>query len=86
MDHAEMSKHIRQRIAKSGIAARVWTRVVCGERWVQVLPSAFDVDFTADECKTIKTIAKVNGLTHVQGVEVDENLYTCREMVFVYHC
>ena len=85
MNHKEMTKHIRERISKSGISARVWTQVICGEKWIHVLPAVFDADFTAEECRTIKTSAKVNKLTHVRGLEIDENLYTCRDMVYVFH-
>ena len=85
MEHKEMTKKIRNEMAKVGIRARVWTQVVCGEKWIQVRPITFETDFTADECRAMKMIAKANGLTHVRGLEIDENLYTCREQVFVFH-
>mgnify|MGYP001193198451 CR=1 FL=1 len=85
MEHKEITKNIRNEIAKAGIKARVWMQVICGEKWIQVRPITFETDFTANECKTIKSIAKANNLTHVRGLEIDENLYTCREQVFVFH-
>jgi hypothetical protein len=71
MDHKELTKHLRKRLAKSGIKARCSMYDSCGAKWIKVSVPAFDVEFTEEEQREIRLIAKVNGLTHAQGLEID---------------
>lgn len=86
LNHKDMTKHLRNRIAKSGIKARVRLQESCGVKWIQVAVPAFDISFTENEQRTIRTIAQVNGLTLAQGMEIDvEQMTNPRQFDFVFH-
>lgn len=78
MNHKELTAHIRNRIKKSGISARVCMSPARNYPCIQVKTPKFDGQFTADEIETICIIAKVNGLTFVQGMEIDPIF--CRQL------
>ena len=78
MNHKELTAHIRNRIKKSGIEARVNMFSACGSNLIQVKTPKFDGEFTPDEIETICTIAKVNGLTFTRGLEIDPQF--CRQL------
>ena len=66
----EMTAHIRKRIKVAGIKARV--RMTSGSTGgIQVFPVAHEIEFTEDEQRQIRFLAKTNKLTCVRGVEID---------------
>lgn len=67
----EMTAHLRARIAASGIKARVRMAPGAYSKSIQVFPPAYEIEFTHDEQRTIRTIAKSNKLTFVCGIEID---------------
>ena len=71
LTHKEMTSHIRARVAASGIKARVMMRNYCGVRGIAVVVPAYEIEFTESEQREIRLIAKVNGLTHARGMEID---------------
>jgi hypothetical protein len=71
MSHKEITKHIRTRVAASGIKARVMMRNYCGVREIAVVTPAYEIEFTESEQREIRLIAKVNGLTHARRSEID---------------
>lgn len=60
--------HIRRRIKHSGIKANV--RVAPGGGAIQVYTHSFDIVFTEDQQREIRSIAKINGFTWVRGMEI----------------
>lgn len=73
MTHQEMTKHIRQRIKKSGIQARVSLYTACGVRWVRIIPVSAELSWNGEEARQICLIAKVNGLRGVRNTEIDDS-------------
>ena len=67
MTTKEMTAHLRGRIKAAGIKARVHF----GSVGIYVEVSRYELDFTDDEQRTIRRIAKCSGLTHVRGLEID---------------
>lgn len=85
MSHKDMTKHIRTRIGVADIKARVRMYVACGTRYIQVFGSTHDAEFTEDQQRKIRMIAKVNGLTWVRGMEIDiEQMTDPRHFDFVF--
>ena len=71
MTFKETAKQIRSRIKIAGIKASVRMITPTGCQVIQVSVPAYDIEFNADEQRRIRLIAKVNGLTWVQGMEID---------------
>jgi hypothetical protein len=75
LSHKEMAKHIRNRIKIAGIKARVWMQPnTFGDNVISVATTEYNVEFTNEEQKTIRQIAKSNDLTWVRGLEIDVDL------------
>lgn len=70
MTHKEMTKHIRTRLAKSGVPARVRMNDYCGSKVIQVSTSTYEARWTPEQLRTIGLIASVNGLTFVRGMPI----------------
>jgi hypothetical protein len=68
MTPKEMTAHIRGRVKQAGIKARV--RMAPGGGPIQVFAIAYGVEFTEEEQRTIRIIAKTNRLTLVRGSEI----------------
>jgi hypothetical protein len=71
LTHKEITAHLRKRIAVAGIKARVRLYEACGDRYIQVSGATFEAEFSEEEQRTIRQIAKTNGLTFAQGMEID---------------
>ena len=66
---AAFTKHIRGRIKAAGIKAKVC--IAPGGGVLQVNTPVYGVDFSEDAQRQIRLIAKCNGLSWVQGMEID---------------
>jgi hypothetical protein len=84
MSHAEITKHIRSRIKKAGIKASVRKMVICGTPRVSVSVASYNQNFTLDEQKMIKRIARVNGATLIRGIEVEDTVPFGNECEFFW--
>lgn len=71
LSHKEMAAHIRNRLKASKIKARVIMQTICGERRIRIDNVAYGARWSDDEAETIAICAKVNGLTHTQGAEIN---------------
>lgn len=71
----ELTKHLRTRIAKNGINARV-RMLPASETGIQVFPSAYGLTFSETDQRAIRQIAKINNLTLVRGMEINVDLMT----------
>ncbi|QYN17495.1 hypothetical protein [Amycolatopsis sp. DSM 110486] len=80
----EMAKHFRGRLKHHKIKAHC--RVMFGgtlDGAIRITAPAYEVTFTEDEQRTIRTIAKVNGMTWVRGMPIDvEQMTDPQEMFF----
>lgn len=87
MTYKEVTKHIRNRIAASGINARVLMKRYCGSETIHIVtPGAgFEIKFTESEQREIRLIAKLNGLTLTRGMEINiERMTNPDEFVFEF--
>jgi len=66
----QFTAHMRNRIKVAGIKAHVRGQVICGDERVYVSSVAYDIAFTEDEQRTIRSIAVANGCTLVQGMPI----------------
>lgn len=73
MNHKEMTAHIRNRIKKAGIKARVRMQEYCGYTVIQVNAPEYGVEFSSESQREICLIAQCNGLTFAQGMEINVN-------------
>ena len=64
----EMTAHIRNRVAKAGIKARV--RMAPGGGSIQVFVPQYGLEFSESEQREIRLIAQVNKLTLVRGMPI----------------
>ena len=69
MTTTAQAAHIRSRIKAAGIKARV--RVAPGGGQVQVFGVTADSQFSSDEQRQIRLIAKCNRFTWARGIEID---------------
>lgn len=74
MNHKDMTAHIRNRIKVAGIKAKVKMQEFCGYQVVAIDVPAYEIEFTAEEQRAIRHIAKCNGLTLSQGMEINVDL------------
>lgn len=71
LTHKQMTKHIRNRIKRAGVKANVRMQKGLGnDRIIQINTIEYGLEFTQEEQRTIRQIAKTNRLTHVMGVEI----------------
>lgn len=78
MTHKEMTAHIRGRIKKAGIRARVKMNQPL-KGWpggITIDTPTFEAEFTADEARVIAEIAIANGLTKTRGMPIDLEIAT----------
>jgi hypothetical protein len=73
LTHKEMTAHIRNRLKVCDIPARCRMNEACGFRMIQVFGVTHEARWTAEQAKMIGRIARVNGLTFVRGMPVDED-------------
>jgi len=86
LTHKEMTAHVRSRIKKANIAARVQMNESCGVLWIQIFGATFEAEFNEQEQRTIRQIAKTSGLTLAQGMEIDvEQMTNAKSFQFVFH-
>lgn len=85
MTHAEITKHMRSRIKKTGIKASVRKMVICGIPRVFVSVASYNQNFSLDEQKIINRIARVNGATLVRGIKIEETVPFGNEREFFWH-
>jgi hypothetical protein len=85
MNHKEMTKHIRKRLAVAKINAKCRMVNVCGVKSIYIDVPNYKADFTKDEQKTICLIARVNGLTGVQKSEILNNGTNSKYAYFEFH-
>lgn len=87
LTHKQMTQHLRNRIKHAGIKARVQMKEFCGGLWIDVIGATYEQDFTEEEQRTIRAIAKHNcGLTWAQGMEIDvEQMTNLKQFKFVFH-
>lgn len=64
----EMAKHLRKRFKAEGIACRCKK---AGAKEIIVSVPAYGIEFSEDEQRKIRFIAKCNKLTSVRGLEID---------------
>jgi hypothetical protein len=76
MSHRDLTAQVRSEIKNAGIKAGVRLYKSCGSNWVQVNVPAYEIDFTEDEQRMIRTIAKSLGLTLARGMEIDPEQMT----------
>lgn len=76
MTFKQTTQQIRNRIKVAGIKASVRMITPTGCQVIQVSAPSYGVEFTANEQRRIRMIAKVNGCTWVQGMEIDINQNT----------
>ena len=87
MTYKEVTKHIRNRIAASGINARVLMKRYCGSETIHIVTpgEGFEIKFTESEQREIRLIAKLNGLTLTYGMEIDiERMTNPDQFVFEF--
>lgn len=83
LNHKDMTAHIRNRIKVAGIKAKVSMQVSCGSRVIYVRVPRYELSFSDDEQRTIRSIAKANRLTWVRSGEIDvERMTDPQEMWF----
>ena len=70
MNHKELTAHIRKRIKIAGIKARVAMQESCGDLVISVDVPKHDAEFSEEEQRAIRLIAKCNHLTRVRGMEI----------------
>jgi len=63
MNHKEITAHIRGRIKAAGISASCKMQEYCGYMVVAIDVTAYEVNFTEEEQREIRLIAKCNKLT-----------------------
>jgi hypothetical protein len=86
MSHKEMTKHIRNRVAASGIKARVMMRNYCCVHGITVVTRAYDIEISESEQREIRLIAKANKLTGARGMEIDlDRMTDPMQHNFEYH-
>lgn len=66
-----MTANIRKSIKAAGIKALVRKQEGCGSKVIQVNCPSFGVDFSAEDQRSIRSIAVEAGLTWVQRMEID---------------
>lgn len=71
LNHKEMAKHLRHLIKREGVKARVIMKNACGEDYITVCVPACGVEFTEEEQRKIRFVAKCNKLTKIKGEEID---------------
>lgn len=71
MTNKEMTAHIRRRIKQARIKVRCKGYMSCGNFVIRIDVPAYELEFSEEEQKKIRTIAQVNHLTWVQGMEID---------------
>jgi len=71
MTHQEMTKHIRTRIKKAGVKARVIAATSCGSQYIKVVTPSYEARWTEEETFQILLIAEANRLTLVRGMPID---------------
>lgn len=76
LTHKEMTAHIRKRIKVAGIKANVRMQNSCGSKIIQVNTIEYGVEFSDEDQRTIRQIAKTNRLTWVRGLDIDVNQMT----------
>lgn len=84
MTHAEMTKHLRKRIAKAGIKARVRKSMSCGNAVIDVISPTFERTFSLEERQTIGLIAKVNGMTFARGLPIEGDVIGSPSQITFY--
>jgi len=57
-----MTKHIRGRIRKEGVEARVSLYTSCGTKCIRVIPIAADKSWSGEEARKICIVASANNL------------------------
>jgi len=84
MSHKEMTAHIRKRIKVNGIKARVWKYTSCGVNYISIDVPSYDGEFSDDEQRKVRMIAKGNGLTLSRGFEIQiEQMTNVKNFTFV---
>lgn len=63
-----MTKHLRHRIRVAGIKASVR---MGARNEIRVESPEYGVEFTEDEQRRIRLMARTNGLTHARGLPID---------------
>lgn len=71
LNHKAMAAHFRKRLKANKIKARCQMSSSCGEDLIHVFVPSYDSQFTAEEIRSIVSMAKVNGMTGCQGSELD---------------
>ncbi len=81
----ETAKHFRNRLRHEGINAKCKCYTSCGVQWIQVNVPSFDAEFSEEQQRTIRLIAKVNKLTRARGMEIDlEQMTDSKVATFAY--
>lgn len=71
MTHAEMAKHIRNRLKHEGIKAKCSIYTSCGTRYIRIVTPEYGSYFTAQQLEKIGVIACVNKLTNARGEPIN---------------
>lgn len=69
-NHKEKTAHIHQSLKDAGVDARIRMFSIGGLPIVQIITTAYEVQFTVEELGIITKVAKVNGLTMPDGVTI----------------
>ena len=73
LSHKEITRHLRGRFKACGIPARVrMSHCNGGAAVVQVITPSYDAKWTPEQLEVIALAARVNGLTFVRGLPIDE--------------
>jgi len=73
MNHKELTKHLRGRLAHAGVPCRVRMNEYCGHRVVQIITPTYDKRWNAEQLAQIALIARCNHLTMAQGLPVHDD-------------
>ena len=74
LTHKELAAHLRKRYKHEGIDCRVIMMESCGGNVIKVARPAPDAEWTYENVRMIKHIAKCNRLTSVFKTEIDVDL------------
>lgn len=83
MNHKELTAHIRNRIKAAGIKAKCKMQEYNGCQVISIDVPEYNAEFSEEEQRQIRLIAKCNKLTFARGMEIDmERMTNPKEFKF----
>jgi hypothetical protein len=71
MNHKELTKHLRGRLAHAGIPCRVRMEDFNGSSAVSVITTSYEARWTSEQLREMALIAQCNRLTMSRGMPID---------------